>query len=470
MAVSLTDPVIAALVQQNLLVQKFHTALFPQLLYRADIKAEPFPGQQGESHVFTGNGLFKPSLKPRAANQDPTPKSMQEEQWTATLNPYNDGTDVHMPSSAVALASLLINKGTTLMLDGAQTVNRLVRNALYKAALSGWTVATASVAAAATAVPVARINGFTTARRPDLATGSPVKFDTVSGDNPLAVKILLDNGTIHSTKITGFTPTISGDRVGPGILTIADAIPGGRSVPVRGWVKASDATGIVRAGGGNSVGDIGASDLLTLAEAQSGVARLRNMNVPEYGDGFYRCHVDPISEGQLLNDEVLQRLLATLPESNEFKKWSMGTALGAIFIRNSESPQVHTVDGGDTASYSEDDPFAGELWSNGATTGTQIHRALFVGAEAVTEYFLPNAMLVSDVGVNGRIEEAPAVNANGFTVQTDRIDFIVRAPQDRLQQNLSLAWKILGDWVCRTDSATGDASRYKRVCVIEHAG
>jgi hypothetical protein len=33
---------------------------------------------------------------------------------------------------------------------------------------------------------------------------------------------------------------------------------------------------------------------------------------------------------------------------------------------------------------------------------------------------------------------------------------------------VSAVWKAIMDWPTRTDSATGDAARFKRVCVVEH--
>ena len=58
------DPTIRALVQDGMLERAFHDALFPALLFRADCEPILYPGNVGDSRIFTGKaggstGLLK---------------------------------------------------------------------------------------------------------------------------------------------------------------------------------------------------------------------------------------------------------------------------------------------------------------------------------------------------------------------------------------------------------------------------
>jgi hypothetical protein len=74
----------------------------------------------------------------------------------------------------------------------------------------------------------------------------------------------------------------------------------------------------------------------------------------------------------------------------------IGEVLNCAFFRNSECPLPETVEGGKTATYSSDDPFAGEVYDNGTVGGIKIHRPLFVGQGLVFEYYQDLAGLESE--------------------------------------------------------------------------
>ena len=67
--------------------------------------------------------------------------SVEAEQWEARKHLYADSVDVHMPTSAAALANLLLEQTQKLGLGAGQTLNRMSRNAMYNAALAGHTQA-----------------------------------------------------------------------------------------------------------------------------------------------------------------------------------------------------------------------------------------------------------------------------------------------------------------------------------------
>lgn len=456
------DPAIRALVQENLLERAFHDALFPRLLFRGEALPQLWPANVGDTMVFTGVGLIKPKMRPLVPGTDPQPSSYTEEQWTAMLNQYSDSIDTHMPTSIAAIANLFLRNAHQLGMSAAQALNRIPRNQLYNAAVAGHTVADGGPQSGTT-LRVKRLNGFTRARRPDLPAGSPVRFDPVSSNNPLKITVY-DNGAALADTVIGFSPDTAGDEVGPGTLTLSGALT---STADRAYVIADDRTSLYRVGGGFKVDDISSSDVLKLEAIRAAVARFWQMNVPEQPDGRFHCHLDPTSQAQIFNDDQFGRLLTALPDHYMYRQFAVGELLNCVFFRNSECPLPETVEGGLTATYSQDDPFAGELFNTGITTGLKIHRPLFVGQGAMYEYYQDLSGLITEAGVTGRVGE-PKISNNGIEVFSDRIQLIIRAPLNRLQDLVSTSWKFIGSWPIRTDATTGDVARYKRVQVIEH--
>lgn len=460
------DARIQALVQQNILERAFHDALFPRLLFRGEATPILFPGNLGDSITFTGVGLIQKNLRPVRPGDDPQPKSYTEEQWTTQMQQYADTIDTHMPTSMVAIADLFMRNAHQLGMQAALTLNTWVRDRLYNAALSGWTVADGAQNATST-LRVKRLNGFTRARNPNTVGASQVRFDPVSSANPLSVSIFDTAGPAYVTRtVTGFTADTPGDEIGPGTLTLTG---GAVTVLDRAVVYSVDRTFIVRVGGGDSVDSIGPQDIPTLANVRTAVAHFRQDNVPEHEDARFHCHIDPDSEASIFGDPEFQRLLTSMPDYYMYRQFALGEILGVVFFRNSECPITTTVTGGASASFSLDDPFAGELFSNGATTGTPVHRMLFTAQGGIMEYYMNLAALITEAGVTGRIG-APSINNNGIEVFADRIQLIIRAPLNRLQDKVATSWKFIGDWPVRTDAATGGVQRFKREMCIEHAG
>lgn len=454
------SPEIRALVQERMLERAFHDALFPALLFRGEAAPKVWPANVGDTMVFTGKGLIKPKMKPLQPGKDPTPSSYATEQWMATLHQFADTIDTPMPTSIVAIANMFLTNAQQLGLSAGQTMNRLVRESAYNAALAGHTVADGAQSAV-TSLRVKRLNGLTTARRPDLAAGSPVMFSPVSGSNPLPIMVV-ESGTPTAVNVIGFTADNAGDEVGPGVLMLDAAV----TVVDRAPVNSNDGTYLVRIGGGLSIDTLSSSDTLTLAAIRTMVARFRTQNVPSQPDGRLHAHLDPTNEGQVFGDQEFQRLLTSLPDYYIYRDFAIGELLGCVFFRNSECPLPETVDGGLTATYSQDDPFAGELFVGGTTAGDRVHRPIFFGQGGVIEYYQELSALITEAGVVGKVGE-PSITNNGIEVYADRVQMIIRAPLNRLQDQVATTWKFIGDWPVRTDAATGDQARYKRVGVIE---
>ena len=463
-SIILQSPDVRALVQENLLERAFHDSLFPRLLFRGEAAPVQHPGQAGDTIVYTSQGLIKPKLRPLVPGVDPVPSTYQSEQWIGQLQQYGDTVDVHMPTSGAAAASLFLRKAQQLGMSGGMSLNRASRNALYNAAEAGWTVADGAQGPAAT-IRVKRLNGFTRARRPDLALGSAVGYAPVSGNNTLAIRIWDTTGAAAwvSRQVSTYTPDTVGDETGPGTITITG---GTVTVTDRAAIQALDRTSHVQVGGGESTDAIGAGDHVKLADIRSAVTRFWDQNVPENADGFFHLHLDPTQHGQVFSDSEWNRLFtATGVDSVQYRNFALGQVLGCAVFRNSECPKTDTVDPGDGVTFSQDDPFAGELYSNGLATGPRVHRSLLVAQGAMLEHYSDLGALLTEAGIAGKIAE-PRITNNGIEVFTDRVQLIIRQPLDRLAQMLAVTWNFIGTFVVRTDNTTGDAARYKRVQAI----
>lgn len=458
----LSTPEVRAIVQENILERAFHDALFPRLLFRGDASPQVWPANIGDTMVFTGVGLMSPTLQPLTPGVDPPLSSYQKEQWTAQLQQYASTIDTHMPTSIVAIANLFLRNAHQLGMAAGQTLNRLVRNRMYNAALSGSTVANGAQVGV-TSLVVGRLNGFTTARNPNLPAGSPVQFVTVSGSNPLPVLI---GPSLLARNVIGFTPLNAGDQTGPGTLTLDAAV----TVADRDAVLAVDRSFIVNVGGATTIDGITTANQLRLTDVRTAVANFWQNNVPEHPDARFHCHLDPTSQAEVFNDPEWQRLLTALPDYFMYQQFAIGQLLGCAFFRNSECPIPQTVVGGNStfvdeaSSFSLQDPFAGELVN---ASGVVMHRALFTAQGGIMEYWQDLTGLITEAGITGKVGE-PRINNNGIEVFTDRIQLILRAPLNRLQDTVAASWKFIGDWPVRTDATTGDAARYKRFICIQH--
>lgn len=457
------SPQVRSLVQQNVLQREFKDALYPRNLFRGEAEPVEWPANVGDSMVFTGRGLMKPSTKPLRPGDEPKAKSVEYEQWSSQLHQWvGRAPDLSTVTDLVSIARLFVSNMQALGLDAGMSLNRVVRDQLYNAALSGQTVATSSYGPG-TALHVQRLNGFTTARRPDLSTGSPVAFDTVSSTNPLACSYI-HGGTTYAFNVVGFTPDYTGDSVGPGTLTTDVNV----TVTARDSVFSSDASFINRSGGGASIDAITSSNVFTFDLFRSSQGHMADNNVPKMPDGYYHTHFNNYSKGQLFSSDESQKLLTSLPDYYWYKEFTLGEVLGCLVFEDTETPQASNVAGGSSNLYDGSDTgeaFGGEM-KNAA--GLAIQRPIFIGAEAVYEYYRPLGGLVTEAGINGQVGEFTNLTNNGIEVNVDRVQVYLRAPVNVTGDIVTSVWKSIMDWPTRTDVLTGDAGRYKRTVTVEH--
>jgi len=451
-------PAVINLVQQGLLERAFHDGLFPALQYRAEALVEEWPENQGTDIFMSRPGLLVPVTRPIAPGNDPIPQALSFEQWSASLQRFTNTIDTHMPTSAVASSSLFLRNIQQLGLNAGQSLNRIPRNALFKSYLSGQTNSIAATAIGDTFIRVAAINGFTDVVIPS----GTVRPAPVSPATPLPITIA---GTI-SRNVVGALPDNPDDPFGPGTLQLNAAV--GAVVPPRAPVISAAAPLVIRSGGGVSVDAVTAGDVFTLQDAINAVNKLRRANVPPHEDGYYHAHISPDGNSQVFQDPAFQRLNTALPDHRIYQEGFIGTIAGIMFFMNTESPDDRNTGAltptGALSVYAED--IGAEVVN---ATGVKIGRILITGRGALYEKWLPGSTYVSEAGITGKMGEFQIVNA-GITVSTERIDLILRAPLNRLQDQVAATWQISTSFPVPTDVTSGTGpERFKRAVVIEHS-
>lgn len=449
--------------QKGLLERAFHDGLYPNLAYRAEAMPEEWPANTGQQIFMTRPGLIKPRTKPITPGQDPTPQTVPYEQWIATLNQFTDSIDTNMPTSVTANASLFLRNIHQLGLQAGQSINRIARNEMFKAYISGQTVTLTAILTTDTTLRVASLNGFTDVVIP----GGNVAPQPVSTAFPLPITIGSGAAAV-SNSVIGFIPDDPTDPFGLGTLQLLNAVGSAAFVSARTTVKSAYAPRVVRSAAGDSVDAIGAGDTLVLQQVINAVAFLRRNNVQPHDDGFYHAHISPLSEAQFFADPVFQRLNQSLPEHVIYKEGFLGYISGVMFFMNNESPE--STNAGDLTSTASSGVYASDIGGeviNGA--GVAIGRILITGRGAVYEKYLDESQYVTEAGTLGKIGEFDVVN-NGIQILTERIRLILRAPMDRLQQVVSATWSITTSFPIPSDitSPTGP-ERFKRAIVLEHA-
>lgn len=446
--------------QKGLLERAFHDALFPTLAYRSEAQWEEWPVQSGTEIYMTRPGLLAPKVTPLAPGVDPTPEQPIFEQWGAILDRYGSSIDTHIPTSVVSNSNLFLRNVATIGLQAGQSVNRIARNALFKAYLSGQTVTTAATLVGDTSISVASLNGFSDV----IITSSSARPVPVSSANPLSITIA---GVTGARNVIAVQPLDPNDPYGPGVLFLSAAV--GAALAARQAVLSVNRPRVIRTGGGTSVDAIGAADTFVLQDAINAAALLRKASVRPHADGFYHAHISPTSNAQVFSDPAFQRLNTALPDYVIYREGFIGTISGVMFFMNNESPdEINTgtrVATGTNAWYS---PEIGAETTN--ELGVNIARIIVTGMGAMYEKGLDPDVFTTEAGVTGKIGEFQVVN-NGISVSTEKVRLTLRAPTNRLQDMVAASWDISTSFPVPSDQTSfSGPERYKRAIVIEHAG
>lgn len=410
---------IQAIMQNGLLERTFEDALLPEFLFAAIADNDPWAANLGDTATRTRTGLLTPKTTP-ITGSDPSASTYSVEQWSVTMDQYGDAIDTNMLQSAMTLASKYLRDIQTLAIGAGQSLNQIARNKLFRAYSGGRTWVT-TTEASNTTLAVANVDGFTHV----MVNGVPTP---VSASNPLSITI---NGVANT--VTGTSVT-----TGAGNLTLGTAAADTQGHPV----VAANAPMSYRPNARNSAYDVISTDVASLSLFRSAVVRLRKQNVPTVG-GYYVAHIPPDTEAQLFADADFKQALQGRVDSPVYRDLSIGRFAGIDWVRNNETPTVTS------------------------NTGVTVQRPLIVGDGVLTGN--PFANMGDLLGGTG-VESSPNIRMVGPATGV-QVALIVRPPQDRLQQNISSAWSWVGDFGVPSDvtASGGDAARYKRAVMVEHA-
>jgi hypothetical protein len=447
------------IVQDGLLERAFADALRPKFLFRADMAREEWGGNVGDSRLNTRRGIIKPKPKPLNPRTDPAASTVSYEQWETFIEQYGDSVDSDLPTNAVAAASTLDSDVHALGISAGQTLNHVARNKLYTAYLGGQTTVDDAggpfivAPAASQDVHVRNINGFT---QTPILSGRPTP---VSAANPIAVVDATVDPLAAQFDVTAAVPDDANDPNGPGTLTLKNTTAGALTITLDDAIIANESPLVIRAGAGllSALGLV-AGDILTLDLLFLAVASLRANNVPTHPDGYYHCHLDPISEIQLFKDPAFRQLNTALPDYVMYRDLAIGELGGILFYRDNETPNPQSVTLGDES-------IGNDVLVS--ASGATIRRPVVTGYGAIYEHYIDEMKrFISEAGVTGKVGNFSITN-NGIAVNTEGIRYTMRAPLDKLQQVVSNTWSWSGDYGIPSDFLTGTPSVYKRAVVIE---
>jgi hypothetical protein len=243
-------------------------------------------------------------------------------------------------------------------------------------------------------------------------------------------------------------------------------------------VLAADRPYIVRSGGGSSVDAIASTDVITSADIRHAVAVMRRDGVPRHPDGYYHLHADPKALSQIFADDEFQNLNQGELDSLPYREFVLGKILGCLVIDNNQAPNVHTSapDGESgllvSARTGADSParLSPEYWAEiRNATGVGLLRTVITGGDSCMEMYIDElSEYMTEAGVVGKVGSFAVTNSS-LIIPLDGIRLIIRAPQNRLQDTVSLTWSMSGDWGIAADFLGGvSGGRYKRGVCIEH--
>jgi hypothetical protein len=445
------NPSVGASMQTGTLQRTFRDALYPRLMFRLEAIAELWPVNLGGRQVFTRTALMRTVTRPLAAGAQPQLQSYGLEQWDALARQWASSIDTHMPTSTQTLASQYIRNIHQLGLQSGQSLNRAVRDSAYNAYTGGNGIIDTNATSGATTVHVSNLTGLTR----KLLDGHP---ELVSSGNALPITI---PAISYTGVITGFTADepLGRNEIGPGILTISPAI--GSNITAPQAVLAANRAQVVLSGGGNSINDLGSTDVFTLADFRTAVSRLKFNDVPRHEDGAYHFHMDPTTVSEIFSDSEFQLLNRGLPDHIHYRRFAVGFLLGAACYENNECPQTVTCD---------PDPVVGNThgFQTATAAGLDVHRAILTGAGYVEEKYLDESRFISQAGTLGKIGEFAVTNM-GVQVMTERIRLVMRSPLDPLQQTTTSSWSFSGDFPIPSDELSPKSTAtFKRAVVVQH--
>lgn len=454
-------PAVQSIIEQTGLLERvFHAPLDASLAYSLCADDEVFPNGIGETITKT-----RPALYPLSAAISPINPSGNTgidnglsnqfytfEQYQLAINEYALSTTTNVMQDRTLIERTFLQNVYSLGENAGRTLDGLCAQYVHQAYDSGNTFATAAISAG-TYLHVDNVYGFDTAFS---ATNSPGLPTAVSAGNTASASVIdHTNGNVKGTiTISGImldapntsTAFVNGLNYGAsGFLVLSST--GGVTVANGDQVLASDGSFVDRTSGVYTRAGLTSSSTLTLQLIANAKAKLAARNIPPFPGGYYVCIVDPQLWPQLLADTAFNYAsMGQLGEDGYFRSGMVNRTLGIVFI-NSNMVPAYTI----------------------PSSVLKARHAVVVGRGGLIRGTF-----------QGHIDAAQQArqmdNADIRFIEEVKAALITRAPLDRLQEQITQSWKWVGGFVAPTDVTstnliipTTDASRYKRMVVIECA-
>jgi len=451
---------LASIIEDETLYRYIFDSLFPTLQYRAECDPiESWEASLGTSQTFTKQGNLPVNTRPRVPNMDPDLKNAPYEQWVANAYPLHDSVNVDMPTVRATIDDGFMRGLKNIIRNAGLTLNRAPRNRLFGAYATGHTTSD-TAGSGVTSIAVASIAGFEEQLTAD------GKLLPVGVNNPKQFYI---NGVLQTARVIAAAADDPLVPNGRGVLTIEAP---GVTVAANDPIVAYDAPTIIRSGGGLSVDALANNDYLTMADIRLALAIMRRNSVPPHPDGLYHVHLDPVAENHLFMDQEFRQAAQGQIRDDMYAQFAIKDLLGCRFYRNEESPTVSNQMGlqqsrpsnSTTARLGMD--IGAEVIN---ASGVNVVRTIITGGESICEKYIPESDYVTQAGTQG-VQKFGTVTVtnNRILIDVERVRIIMRAPQNVLQNQVTIAWSWSGDFPIPSDRYGGSTNaRFKRACVIE---
>lgn len=415
------------LIQTNYLSARLEDTIVPNLGFREVAERRTFPNGVGQTVTMSREGFKAPLTTPlnpltnTGLDNGITPTEWGAEQFTVTLNQYGDGINLNCVSDRIGIANRFSHNISVNKRQALTTLDRLARDVLYAAYLSGNTFVTTTLGSPNATIAVDDTRGFVVGQLVVVGAGSyTISSIAVDGSNTSTTP----NGTSGTLTMSASVSTANG--------TVKNAVVSPIAAPM------------ARPNARTSSQQLTTADTLTMSVLLDAKAKMRLNNVPTFPDGTYHVHLDAVSARQLFADADFRQLYQGATGSNAiFRAGDVGSSqlLGLRFFETTEA-YTQTL----------------------ATVGV-IRRPIIAA---------PGALIEADF--EGMAELDTPSRTSVVTVNED-IAYVTQAPLDRLSQIVKQSWYWIGGFCVPTDltanpTVIGSASnaQYKRAVVIEHIG
>jgi hypothetical protein len=449
MAIGNFPAALQAILQTGLLEREMEEGLDSVLGYRSTCLLEQIPNRVGETVTRTRKGRKAPvttALVPSAnsgLDNGLTPTaSFTIEQYTITLSQYADTVDLNLMQDQLGIASRFIANARNNAVQAGQSLERLMRLALFSAYMSGNTRVLSSPAPTTTTVHVDDIRGFTT----QLVNGV---VTPISPSNALSVLEIGASGTIQTLSVTAVAADGSNVSTAPdgisGTLTFATAT----APTANDALVAVNAPAILRSYAALTTFELNPGSVLTFGLLQDAEAYLRDNAVPAMPDGTFHVILDNTSMRHLFADQQFMAFFAGRDMSREYREGQVIRIAGLTLIPTTETYIVNMTNSGGQA--------------------IRVRRPIVIGAEA--------SIQADFEGMELFLDQLGITDLDSNIALVDGILQIVREPLSRLQDDVAQTWTWIGSYTIPTDLTatstiipTASSALYKRCVVIEHVG